>query len=277
MVNKKPNKPFWNSLLLTKKELAVDLKKLGLKKNMNLLVHSSLRRIGEIKGGAKAVMDCLLEIIGPKGTLMVPTHTWDTINSKQPVFHVNKTPSHVGYLTEAVRLHPDAVRSLHPCHSVAAIGPKAEFFTAGQLQADTPCPKESPYGRLIRDPDGYILFFGVDLEYNTCYHAVEQEVKVPGLLTNHREQLFVIDKQGKLHCSPQHRHAPNFQRFFGDMEYLLRDKGALVIGKTGHGISRLVNAIKMRKIILDILKTHPEIFIRQEKEKVEMKNANAIF
>ncbi len=269
MTVKKSNTSFWNSLKLTRKELAADLRKLGLKKGMNLFVHSSLRRIGKIKGDAETVIDCLLEITGPEGTLMVPAHTWDTVNSNQPVFHVDKTPSHVGFLTEAVRMRPDAVRSLHPCHSVAAIGPKAEFFTAGQLEVDTPCPEESPYARLLRDPDGYILFLGVDLEYNTCCHAIEEEAGVPGLLTNHREQLFVIDKQGKLHASPQHRHALSFQRFFRDMECILLDKGALATGKTGHGISRLVNAMKMRKIILNILKTQPELFIKPIKKKLK--------
>jgi len=211
------DKNFWKLKPITKKRFISDLQKLGIKKGMNLLVHSSLKRIGKIKGGAETIIDILLELIGPKGTLMAPTHTWNTVGSHQPVFHVDKTPSHVGYFTEALRKRKDAVRSLHPCHSVVAVGPKAKFFTEGQLQVNTPCPKKSPYGKLIRDPHGYILFLGVDLEYNTSFHAIEQEVKIPGLLTRHKEALFVIDTQGILHSTFHFRHANRFIRYFRDM------------------------------------------------------------
>ncbi len=252
---------------MTKTQLAKDLKKLGVRKDIDLLVHSSLKRIGKIDGAAEAVIDCLLGLIGPTGTLMAPTHTWGTVNAAQPIFDVRRTPSHVGYFTEAVRKRPEAIRSLHPCHSVAAIGPRAEFYTAGQLEVDTPCPAKSPYGRLIREVNGYILFLGVDLEYNTCYHAIEEEAKVPGLLTEHQEELQVIDETGTMHACPHYRHAePGPQRFFRDMEFILRDAGALSINVTGQGVSRLVSGIKLRKVILDVIRKQPGVFIRSTKK-----------
>ena len=51
--------------------LAADFRKLGIKEGMNLLVHSSLRRIGKVAGGADAVIDALLDVLGAEGTLMM--------------------------------------------------------------------------------------------------------------------------------------------------------------------------------------------------------------
>jgi aminoglycoside 3-N-acetyltransferase len=229
------------------------------------MVHSSLSRVGPVTGGAGAVIDTLLALIGPKGTLMMPTHTWSTVNARQPVFHAVRTPSIVGYLTEAFRKRSGAIRSLHPCHSVAAVGPRAEFFTAGQLAVDTPCPPESPYGRIMRDPASAILFLGTDLNCNTCYHALEEEAGYPALLTADREDLVVIDGCGVQHPSPQHRHAEIFQRFYSDTEYMLLEAGVLKAKPVGSAVSRLVRAAPMRDMILEVLRTRPELIIRPER------------
>ena len=252
---------------MTGKELSASLAALGVKPGMNILDHSSLNRIGPVDGGAGGVIDSLISLIGPVGTLIMPTHTWGTVNARQPVFHVVRTASIVGYLTEAFRKRPGAVRSLHPCHSVAAYGPRAAFFTGGQLAVDTPCPPESPDGRIMRDPAGMILFLGTDLDCNTCYHALEEEAGYPGLLTADREALIVIDAAGIMHESPQHRHAEPFQRFYSDTEHMLAKAGALTAGRTGGGISRLVKAVPMREIILGVLATSPELIIRPEHHK----------
>jgi len=157
------------------------LRRLGLQAGMNLLVHSSLRRVGPVEGGAEAIIDCLLRLLGPDGTLMMSTVSGN-VNREQPVFHVQETPSTVGTLGNVFRRRPGAIRSLHPVHSVVAMGPKAEFFTAGHLEARTPWSPDSPYGKLMRN-HGHILFLGTNFTCNTCIHALEIEARVPGLHT----------------------------------------------------------------------------------------------
>ena len=77
------------------------------------------------------MIDTLLKAVMPGGVLAVPTHTWATVNDKQPVFHEVYSPSHVGTLTNVLRRRPGAVRSLHPTHSVAALGDRAVRFVPG--------------------------------------------------------------------------------------------------------------------------------------------------
>ncbi|MES9673280.1 AAC(3) family N-acetyltransferase, partial [Bacillus pseudomycoides] len=50
-----------------------DLKRLGLKKGMTVIVHSSLSSIGWASGGAVAVVEALMNVITKEGTIIMPT------------------------------------------------------------------------------------------------------------------------------------------------------------------------------------------------------------
>lgn len=240
-----------------------ELRELGVKSGMTLMVHSSLKSIGanSLDSGAETVIDALLDVLGPDGTLISPTIS-GCVQRNQPVFHVEYTPSTVGFFTEAMRMRPDAVRSLHPVHSVSAIGPKAAYFTEGHHKANTPWSPETPYGRLLRDPDCSILFLGVNLNCNSCFHALEIESRIPGMHSKDATVLHVIESDGNVHQVEHHWHHPRTERRFPDMEPVLYDSGCLRWGKTGRGISRLVKAEPMRRVILDLLSSEPWLMIR---------------
>ena len=248
---------------MEKQVFTEDLKNLGLKKGMNLLVHSSLRNIGanDKKAGADMAIDSILDIIGPGGTLMAPTVS-GSVRPDQPVFHAEHTPSTVGFFTEALRKRPDAVRSLHPVHSVAAIGPAADFFIAGHAKANTPWSPDTPYGRILRDENSGILFLGVNLNYNSCFHALEIEARLPGMHTPESTILHVIDKKNSMFEVEHHWHHPLTRRLFPDMECVLHESGCLNWGKTGRGMSRLVQAVPMREVILKLLSEEPWLMTR---------------
>ncbi|NJS39886.1 MAG: AAC(3) family N-acetyltransferase [Rhodobacteraceae bacterium] len=59
-------------------------------------------------------------------------------------FDAKRTPSEMGLLTELFRRAPGAKRSLHPTHSVTALGPLAEQLTATHHQATTPSGRGTP-------------------------------------------------------------------------------------------------------------------------------------
>jgi aminoglycoside N3'-acetyltransferase len=66
------------------------------------------------------------------------------------------------------------VRSVHPSHAIAALGPKAEYICADHLVTGV-WTADSPISRLIHN-GGYILSLGVDHNSSTAYHAAEISV-----------------------------------------------------------------------------------------------------
>ncbi len=130
---------------VTTASLAADLRALGVRPGGVLVVHASLSKLGWVAGGAPAVLHALLDVLGPAGTLLVPTHSnhlsdpsgwanppvpeswWDEVRSALPPYRADETPAPwMGALAATVLCRRDAVRSSHPHYSFAAIGPLAE-------------------------------------------------------------------------------------------------------------------------------------------------------
>jgi aminoglycoside 3-N-acetyltransferase len=148
------------------------LRELGLCEGELLQVHSSLSAFGYVEGGAEAVVDALLEVVGPSGTVMVPTFN----HGRVEVFDVRTTPSYNGAITEALRKRPQAHRSVHPTHPYAAIGPLAEELTREHLGLLT-FDRRSPLGKLA-DMGGKVLLLGVGMDRNTAAHLGETMARV---------------------------------------------------------------------------------------------------
>src|SRR5262249_42288298 len=147
-----------------------------------LLVHSSLSALGYVPGGPETVIRALIDSVGPDGTVVVPTHSWQEMEDGSRTFDVRRTGVCVGAIPEYFRRRPGAVRRLHPTHSVAAIGPISDWLTAGHESSETPCGPGSPYVKIL-DRDGQILFLGTSLKSNTAFHTIEALEKVPYLMS----------------------------------------------------------------------------------------------
>jgi aminoglycoside 3-N-acetyltransferase len=167
-----------------KEDIVAELRRLGVARGDLLQVHSSLRAFGWMDGGADAVVEALLETVGPEGTVMAPTFN----HSEAPIYDPKTTPSRNGAVTEAVRRRPEAARSLHPTHPYAAIGARAEELVAGHLEVGTYDPL-SPLGKLA-DWGGWVVLLGVGMGANTAVHIGEVKAGVR-CLGYGRERSFV--------------------------------------------------------------------------------------
>ena len=179
-------------LRVTKDDIVGELVGLGVPRGGLLFVHSSLSAIGEVEGGADAVVDALLEALGPEGTLVVPTFTYadphDYPDSIDPnwIFDPATTHSGMGAITNSVRTRDGAMRSVHLWHSVAAIGPLAEKVVTGNGKTwasawDARCPMA-----WVFDNGGTILMLGVPYQNLTAIHVWEVEFDV-----DYRETSFI--------------------------------------------------------------------------------------
>ena len=61
--------------LCTRDSLVTDLRAAGVAAGQTLLVHASLKSLGWVAGGTVAAVEALREVLGPDGTLVVPTMT----------------------------------------------------------------------------------------------------------------------------------------------------------------------------------------------------------
>jgi len=180
--------------LATRDSLGTDLLRLGLTTGDTVLLHSSLRSLGFVVGGVVAVVHALLDVLGPEGTLVVPTMTadncdpsrwaapgksavpqawWPTIREHLPAFDAERTPSvMMGAIAEAVRNWPGAIRSAHAQSSLTALGPAAARLTADH-RLDCHLGPNSPLGRLAADDRARILLLGVGYDVCTAFHLGE--------------------------------------------------------------------------------------------------------
>ena len=218
-----------------------------------------MSKIGEVHGKADTVLDALSEYMAD-GLLVFPTHTWNQVNAKSPKFHVYETPSDVGVLSELFRQRPNVIRSLHPTHSVSALGKDALSFTSDNERFDTAIARESSYGKLL-DRNGKILLIGVDLTVNTFIHGIEEWNNIPNRLREYPDDLRTVLSDNTEIPVPTKRHVSyDVSKNYWKVEQLLVEKGAIEYGKFGDAKVLVCDAVKITKYISEMLTIDPDIF-----------------
>lgn len=169
-----------------------DLRRLGVRPGAILMVHARLGSLGPVVGSSQAVIEALLEAVGPEGTL-VAYAGWDdntfhlceqaeewqrAARAELPAFDPlrSRARRQCGPLTEHLRTWPGALRSNHPEASFVALGAAAEWVTADQ-DRDDPYGARSPLGRLV-EADGQLVLLGAPLDQITLVHHAESIAKV---------------------------------------------------------------------------------------------------
>lgn len=243
----------------TKTTLKRDLAKMNVDPRGTLLVHSSYKSIGDVEGGPDAVLDALSEYM-QDGLLVLPTHTWSYIGPERPQFRVEDSPSNVGMLTERFRRRPGVIRSLHPTHSVAALGRDAETFVEGHERSDTPCGPLTPYRKLL-DRKGTIALVGVDLRKNTFIHGVEEWADIPGRLTDEHLPLTAVRRDGTEISVPSRKHCGEiWSDYFWKVNDLLIRHQAMFTGVFGNAETRICDTQRMTDLLLRLLRADPGLF-----------------
>jgi aminoglycoside 3-N-acetyltransferase len=245
---------------LTGETLADSLLAIGVRRGGLLLVHSSLSALGYVAGGARTVIGGLMEAVGPEGTLIAPTHTWEWMDAGYRTFDADATPGCVGVIPEALRSMPDAVRSLHPTHSIAAIGPHARSLADGHELCATPCGQGTPYAKLL-DAGGQLLLLGVGLESNTVFHTVEAIAGVDYLLREEAEEFLIIDQSGAFRRLAIRQHRAGVARRFGAFEGMLVDMGIASRGRVGRAPTLLVDGAGFRDVMVALLRKDPGLLL----------------
>ncbi|MDH7568663.1 MAG: AAC(3) family N-acetyltransferase, partial [Armatimonadota bacterium] len=240
-------------------QMVHDLRALGLKEGDTVLVHSAMSRVGNVQGGADAVVDAFLQVLGADGTLAVPTFPFRgsmlAYVKSDPYFVVEETPSLMGAITEATRIRPGALRSLEPTHPVSALGPLASFLVEDHLNAEGPCDIHSPLYRLTL-VDGYVLLLGVDFRNCTLLHTAEEMARVP-FIDFHTRYPLRGQYRGQPYTLRIYCHTAPLPANFGAIEPVLAERGLLKLGKVGQASCRLARAKDILDTALALLAGNP--------------------
>ncbi len=219
---------------VTQTDIEDGLRDLGLGEGDIVLVHSSLSSLGHVEGGAEAVVDAFLRVLGPSGTLLVPTF------------------GSFGAITDAVRNRADAVHSIHPKASVAAVGAQAESICLDHWKAETAHGADTPYVR-IADLDGNVCLLGVDQDRNTTLHAVEELLQLPYLKSTDRFTFSTPEGE----VTKSWRHFPGPHRDFIGLDATLRREGIVKVRRIGDAAVRLMKSRDMINHLLEVGKLGP--------------------
>ncbi len=183
--------------LITRDQLATDLRALGIEPGQVILMHASVRTVGWVVGGPDQILQSLFDVLTPAGTLAmyVSWEEWeralvsfsDFTEAQQAVFRKHCPPFDArtsramrqwSVLTESLRTWPGAYRSDHPTASVCAVGAQAAWVTA-----DHPLAYGYGYGSpwdKVCHTGGKVLLLGSPLEAVTLLHYAEHIANVPG-------------------------------------------------------------------------------------------------
>lgn len=177
---------------ITRSSFAQNLQDAGVAAGDVAMIHTSISRMGWIVGGVQTLLDGLFDVVGSRGTLVMPGFSsqlsdpagWErppvpgdwhkTIRDEMPVFDAERTSTHgLSKLNEAFRALKSTRRSTHPIDSFLANGLMAETITenhplSGSLGSD------GPLGRLY-DLNAKVVFLGSGFDTCTCFHLAEYD------------------------------------------------------------------------------------------------------
>lgn len=182
---------------IIKEELVSDLTNLGLAKGDVIIVHTSLKNMGYVCGGAQTVIEALIDVVGTEGTIMMPTQSWknldpetgvhwdvdesqwDVIRDNWPAYNKDITPTNtMGAVAETFRRWPGSIRTDHPARSVCAWGKHAAYLTSEHTLSNI-FGEGSPIAKLY-ELDAKVLLLGVGYDKNTSIHLADVRAKYPG-------------------------------------------------------------------------------------------------
>ncbi|WP_232343826.1 aminoglycoside N(3)-acetyltransferase [Actinoplanes awajinensis] len=252
----------------TRASLAGDLRALGLGAGETVLLHSSLSSLGWVCGGAVAVVQAFLDVLGPAGTLVVPafaTENRDPARWAGPEIPVAWLPlirdslppydpaltscRSLGAIAETVRCWPGAHRSPHPQTSFAAIGARAAELTS---RHDLPSElgEESPLAAL-EAAGARIVLLGVGFASCTAFHLAEYRLpwRTP------RDNACVMTTPAGRAWVPYRGvllNAGDFAELGADLERT----GAVTTGPVGSAAARLLSLPAAVGFARDWLTTH---------------------
>jgi aminoglycoside N3'-acetyltransferase len=268
---------------ITRDRIVSDLHQLGTRKGDTILVHSSLKSLGFVEDGPRGLIDALIEAVSPDGTVIIPTYQMikgsmlETCLDRNYIFDPRTAGTFLGFVPSAFLKYPGVKRSIHPTHSVSAIGKNAEYITEAHHHASSTFGKDSPWDRFVK-LDGLVLGLGVTMAPVGLYHFIEDmipdEFPVPARSST-AYNLKCRDWDGNIIEVPVNPHEPDVaQGRIDRQEYIsdyFRDEfmrvGLMKMGRVGEGNAWFIPAKAFYNHLVELMREGITIYSTPEEFK----------
>ncbi len=238
----------------TKEEIKEQLAKMKIPQDKVVLVHSALRLVGFVEGGAQGLLDAMIDYCTAEGGLLcIPTHTWMNLK-KDITLDVTDSETSLGAFSTVAILDKRGIRSKNPTHSMVVFGDRdrAEEFVKDELDIDSGTHPNSCYGKIYRDC-GFILLVGVAHNRNTYLHCVEEMIGMENRLAKEPNSVVVKTERGEIIKGKIRPHKTDFTSDvslrFVKYETAFRYHGAIVDGFVGNAPTQLCDARIMKDVM----------------------------
>lgn len=237
--------------MYTKQEIKAQLRQMGILPTDTVMIHTSMKAIGQVEGGPDGLLDAFCEYLS-HGLFLVPTHTWDDVTEDNPHYDVRTAVPNIGLIPRTAAKRRDGVRSLHPTHSMWACGADAAEYVKGEENALTPTPEGSCWDKLA-DRNAKILLIGVENDKNTFIHSIEERLHLPDRISDQAYDITITDAQGVVTKHPFYPQycskTEDISWFFGNFEKPMVEMGVQTFGQLGDACVRIVDAMGCRQLL----------------------------
>lgn len=261
--------------MYSREELANDFRRLGARAGDTVMLHASVRAVGEVAGGPDEIHLALKDAITAEGTLMMyascPRYYDEAgrgnlsaeqereIREKLPAFDplTARSARDNGALVEMLRTYPDSSVNRHVARFVFWGGQTKHLMS--RQPWDYALGADSPLERFLR-LDGKIVLLGSDHDAVTFLHYVEHVADIPGKRVA-RYQVPVMENGRRVwrameefDTSDKGAHANWPDRFFGKIVDSLLTQTGNQGGRVGDAMTYVLRARELLEFALPVMK-----------------------
>jgi aminoglycoside 3-N-acetyltransferase len=176
----------------TPARLRTDLRALGIAPGRTIMMHASVTAVGPVMGGPNTILQAVLDVLTPTGTVMMyagwedipdtvhelPVEARAAYLDQHPAFDpaTSRAVRENSVLAEFLRTWPGTRRSANPEVSMVANGARAEWLTRDHA-LNYGYGAGSPLEKLTR-ADGQVLLLGAPLDTLTLLHHAEYRARL---------------------------------------------------------------------------------------------------
>jgi len=249
------------------KDIRLALESLGIRRGHAIVVHSSLKSFGRVEGGAGAVVEALLETVGPQGLVTMPVYSSSTdANGDLQRKPAQDAPISTGIISATFGRNPQAVFAPHPLYAYAFYGKGASELARKCERLLVPYGPDQPLTCLF-PRNSFIVQLGVDDFTNTSIHVAEELADPPYLADKKSvssitvDEFFQLPVQRRREILVKHRTGP--RRDFSLCTPLITAAGLRRTAIVGQANVSVTDFCGMCRLLTDALRHDPQLMIRR--------------